>query len=840
MRKVSIFGFLLMFSVLSHAVERFVSFERVSSHEMMCLSSGGVVRFDQDDYTGVSIALGHLRDDMEKVFGKREAPIVVGTLGKSRVLDSLMRQDASLSRLLNKQLKRKTEKYIVTVVRNKRGSDELLIAGSDKRGTIYGIYELSRQLGVSPWYWWADVPVVRHPDVYIYKGVFTDGEPSVRYRGIFINDEWPSLGRWATSVFGGFNHQFYEKVFELILRLRGNFMWPAMWNSSFYADDSLNSQVADDMGVCVGTSHHEPLGRAHKEWTCDKSRGPWNFDINADELKRFWADGVRRMRDTEDVLTIGMRGNGDEPMGNNVDVSLLERVVACQRDIIAHETGRWADKTPQVWALYKEVQEYYDKGMRVPDDVILLLCDDNWGNVRVLPRVNGGKGGADVSSHKGGYGMYYHVDYVGGPRNYKWINVTQVQRMWEQMLLTYQSGVDKLWILNVGDIKPMELPIDFWFTMAWNPSRLCETGDGADVMMRSYVRQFCAAQFGEKFADEAARILNLQCKYAGRVTPELLNKDTYNLDSGEWDVVLLEYKSLESDALSLFLSMDDNCRDAFQELVLFPVRAMSNLYDMYYSAAKNAYYASRGDVRMDYWAEKVRRCFQQDSSLCAEYNHVIADGKWNHMMDQTHIGYFSWQEPLRNVMPEVIRSCDAENVRGRRPVYYESDGVVSMEASRFYSSNTESGKSKGLSWTVVSDYGKTDGALTLMPYTGEPDGECVTYRFHTEKTGLFDVYFYLAPTYPFNGTQQARVDVDGRDGFVVSLNEFKGEQNYSWESDRINICKAKVKVAHSEDGMHSLTITPLNRAIVLEKIEIDFGGKRKGYLGSPESPVRFF
>ena len=414
---------LMLGAVGMSAAEQFISFEKQA--DAICLTDlKGEISCDPNDWKGVLMALDNLKGDLQKVTGRSNFPIVVGTLGKSAAIDKLAKK-----KLIDaKQLKGKNEKFIITFAKG-----QLIIAGSDKRGTIYGIYELSQQIGVSPWYDWADVPVVHHDHLYVKKGVFTDGEPAVRYRGIFLNDEAPCLSGWVGENYGGvYNHDFYARVFELVLRLKGNFMWPAMWNSAFYADDELNMQTADDMGVMMGTSHHEPMARAHKEWTRDKSHGAWNYDTNKEELDHFWKSGVERMRNTEDVVTIGMRGNGDEPMGENADVDLLERIVNNQRRLIEEATGKPAEQTPQVWALYKEVQEYYEKGMQVPDDVILLLCDDNWGNVRILPELDNTQAeGAFAKRHKGGYGIYYHVDYVGGPRNTKWLNVSQIQRMWE-------------------------------------------------------------------------------------------------------------------------------------------------------------------------------------------------------------------------------------------------------------------------------------------------------------------------------------------------------------------------------------------------------------------------
>ena len=367
----------------------------------------GTIRYSEADYEGVKMAISNLQADLKNTLGMDQANILIGTIGKNKDIDKLGLAD----------LKGKREKFIITTV-----GEELVIAGSDRRGTIYGIYELSRQLGVSPWYFWADIPVQKHEQAYIRKGVFTDGEPAVEFRGIFLNDEAPCLTSWVKNTFGTNygDHRFYEKVFELILRLKGNMMWPAMWGWAFYADDPENGKLADRMGVMMGTSHHEPMARNHQEYARHRGEwGPWNYQTNQERLDKFFREGIERMKGTEDMVTIGMRGDGDEAMSETADTKLMERIVKNQRQIIKEVTGKPANKTTQVWALYKEVQDYYDAGFRVPDDVIMLVCDDNWGNIRRVPVDE------KERKHPGGWGIYYHVDYVGAPRNTKWLNVTQ-------------------------------------------------------------------------------------------------------------------------------------------------------------------------------------------------------------------------------------------------------------------------------------------------------------------------------------------------------------------------------------------------------------------------------
>lgn len=814
MKKITTF-FVLAFAVanLMMAADRFVFFGEQANSVCFSKLHGDIVT-DKNDFKGVHIAVENLKKDLNKVLGRADLPIVVGTVGKSKAIEPFFKKKV----LDKKQIEGKREKFLVTFSNGK-----LVIAGSDKRGTIYGVYELSEQLGVSPWYDWADAPVRKQNQVFLKNGVFTDGEPAVRYRGIFLNDEAPCLSGWVDQFYGGvYNHEFYARVFELVLRLRGNYMWPAMWNSAFYADDPLNMQTADDMGVMMGTSHHEPMAKAHKEWTRDKSHGAWNYDTNKEELDQFWKEGVQRMKDTEDVVTIGMRGNGDEPMGENADVQLLERVVNNQRRLIEEATGKPADKTPQLWALYKEVQEYYEKGMRVPDDVILLLCDDNWGNVRVLPELDGNKAeGAFAKRHPGGYGLYYHVDYVGAPRNSKWLNVSQVQRMWEQLQLTYTYGVDQLWILNVGDLKPMELPIDFWFRMAWNPNQFRPDN------LQEYQENFCRQFFGDQFAEEAARLLNLQCKYAHRRTAEQMEARTYNLLNGEWNDRLNEYNQLNEDSKTLRSKMSNDMHDAFDQLIGFPVAAMANIYNMYYAHAMNIELEKRGSAQANLWADKVEQFFKKDAELTDDYNKRIAGGKWNHMMDEIHIGYTSWNGPRHNICPKVRRvTADKVNENAENEIVIKkNEDVVILEASDF----TEKKDAANAKWQVIPDFGIFKDAVALFPYTVPTDGSALSYGFELKNNrNTPKAFLMMAPTFPFNSGRGQRIEIsiDGQVVKTININEASRfiinafhDQNYEWEKTRIN--KQVLNLPNLDAGKHTITIKPLDPGVVLERIVIE-------------------
>ncbi|MCC9167364.1 glycosyl hydrolase 115 family protein [Pontibacter harenae] len=601
-----------------------------------------------EDYPGVMRVAKHLQADIERVTKatpelltsapKGKEVVLIGTLGKSPLIDQLVRD----KKLDAAGIAGRWETSLIQVVENPMpGIDRaLVIAGSDKRGTIYGMYDVSSQIGVSPWYWWADVPVRQQQQLYVLPGRHTQGEPAVKYRGIFINDEAPALAGWAGEKFGGFNHQFYDKVFELILRMKGNYLWPAMWGRAFYVDDPINPKLADEYGVVIGTSHHEPLMRAHAEWE-RFGEGAWNYDTNKENLQQFWRKGIERMGTNESIVTIGMRGDGDEPMSEESNIALLEKIVDDQRKIIADVTGKAPSETPQMWALYKEVQEYYDKGMRVPDDVTLLLCDDNWGNIRKLPKPG-------EKQHAGGYGIYYHYDYVGGPRNYKWINTNPIPRIWEQMHLAYEHGADRVWIVNVGDIKPMEFPTEFFLDYAWAPDKW------PAERLEEYTRLWVAQQFGNQYAAPIADMLAKYAKYNSRRKPELLAPDTYSLTNyREADRIVAEYNQLANNAEQLYNTLPTEYKDAYYQLILHPIKASANLNELHITVGKNRWYTKQGRAEANEMAAKVKELFEKDAELTRYYNQEMAGGKWNHMMDQTHISYTYWQQPEKDVMPEV-------------------------------------------------------------------------------------------------------------------------------------------------------------------------------------------
>lgn len=808
------------------------------------------VLVDNQEDKGVLRAANDLLNDANAVTGTTptliytpagKQALVVGTINSKWI-----KQLIASKKIDGTELKGKTEKFIIQTIDNPfEGMEQaVVIAGSDKRGAIYGIYELSEQMGVSPWYYWADVPVEKHDIVSIKAGSYTDGEPAVRYRGLFLNDEAPCLTGWVKNTFGTNygGHKFYEKVFELILRLKGNYLWPAMWQWSFYADDPLNSPTADEMGIIMGTSHHEPMARNHQEWARKRGEyGVWDYATNQKTIDKFFREGIERAADTEDLITIGMRGDGDTPMGGKEGqddkfvpdydymIKLMKKIINNQRKIIKDVTGKPAKQRPQVWALYKEVQELYDRGLRVPDDVIMLLSDDNWGDVRRLPN-------AEERKHPGGWGMYYHVDYVGAPRNSKWLNVSPIQHVWEQMQLTYSYGVDKLWVLNVGDLKPMEYPITLFMDMAWNPTKF--TNDN----LLEHARAFCAQQFGEDQADEAMRILNLYSKYNGRITAEMLDAKTYNIENGEWKKVSDEYLKLEAEALRQYISLKPEYKDAYKQLLLFPVQAMANVYEMYYAQAMNHKLYKENNPQANYWADKVEETFKRDKELSYDFNHVMANGKWNGMMTQKHIGYTSWNDNFpADKLPEVYR---IEDTTPGGYIFEPGNKVVVMEAEHYYKAEA----APATEWTTIPYLGRTLSGVALMPYTQATDNASLAYKLNLPKdVKKVNVRVVVKSTLAFHDPQGHSFAVGFGENeykevnFNANLNE-EPENIYSiyypTVASRVVENVVPLTIEKREEGCQTLYLKPLDPGIVFEKIIVDWGGYQKSFLFMDESPCR--
>lgn len=659
---------------------------------------------EQSAFPGVIRVTEKVAHDVELVSGKKpqilvekEIPetlessgedwtIIAATKGKSSFLKKL--EEAGSAELKELEQKRECYAWIFPEIKNRTKSNLLVIAGSDKRGTIYGLFHLSEMLGVSPFVDWCGLMPPKQEKIELREDMACiSKEPSVRYRGFFINDEWPAFGNWCNHNFGGFNAKAYDHVFELLLRLKGNYLWPAMWSAKFADDgpDLLNAELADEYGIIMGMSHHEPCLRQGEEYKYLRGKNSvygdaWNFRTNREGITKFWEDGLKRSGKFENVITVGMRGEADTAiMGKNAtledNIQLLRDVLKTQKKLIQERVNPDLTKVPRMIALYKEVEEFFygnekTKGLMGAEeleDVILMLCDDNYGNLRTLPT-------EEMRKHAGGYGMYYHLDYHGWPVSYEWINSSYLPKIWEQMSMAYDFGVRELWMVNVGDIATQEFPLSFFLDMAYDFDRW---GSRALNCTQEYTRKWVRQQFGsveEETQDTIADILEQYTKIIHRRRPEALNPETYHpVQEKESSRIFEEEEQLLKKLQDVYETIEKTNPQnlsAFIALVYYPAFGTMNLVKMQILAGWNHYYANLGAVCANDYGDEVERCMEQDRKAVEMY-HQMDQGRWYGMGMSQHIGFTHWNEDeCRN--PVVMRVIPLK----KRSILVAADGTA--------------------------------------------------------------------------------------------------------------------------------------------------------------------
>lgn len=619
------------------------------------------------DYAGIRRVSSSLAQDIQLVtevlpqlitdrMHLSKTAVIAGTIGHNDIIDSLIAE----GRLEVTALRSRRESFIISVVEKPcpELDQGIVIAGSEKRGTLYGLYHISRLIGVSPWVYWADVYPKKQSELIFTKEQleFVSKEPSIRYRGFFLNDEWPSLGSWSRDHCGGFSERMYEQVFELLLRLKGNYLWPAMW-SAVFSEDGLshplaNAELAEEYGIIMGTSHHEPMCRAGEEWKKTHhlygEQGLWDYWDNQEAITNFWEDGVVRNKPFANVITLGMRGEQDSALGGTLEENIqrLKEIILTQKELLRRHGLECA---PQALTIYKEVEAFWYgteevQGLQdwdVLDDVTIIMSDDNFGNMRKLPE-------EAQRNRKAGWGIYYHFDYHGAPNSYEWVNTVPLEKVWEQMSLAYDYGIRDLWIVNVGDLKPMELPLSYFMELAydfeaWGTTRPNRTGE----FLRGWVEQ----QFSHTVAAEAlggiAQVLEKYTRMNGQRKPEVTYPDTYSVSHyDEGQQVLAEALELEQQAGAYYNMMSEPHRDAYYQLVYYPAVASANVKKMQIYAGLHQKYSSftPPSLLSNHYADLVEAAIFRDQQLQQQYNHELSAGKWSGMMSSAHIVYVHWND----------------------------------------------------------------------------------------------------------------------------------------------------------------------------------------------------
>lgn len=601
-----------------------------------------VIIFDDADFPVVGIAAGMFADDVERVTGNRpevmvvtsdetmpDAPVVVaGTIGHSRIVDGLVAAgfiDVS-------EIEGKWESTLIKTIEIPGSSNPVMvIAGSDRRGTAYGLTSLSEAVGVSPWYWWADVTPQPRKALFVEPGRFVQGEPSVQYRGIFINDErFGGWSLWAERNFdkesGKVGPKTYQKVFELLLRLKGNLLWPAMHNGTqAFNGDPENARLADDYAIVMGTSHCEQMLRNNEdEWKNVGTYGDFNYITNRQTMIDYWEERVRTNGGYENIYTLGLRGIHDYPMEGarttEERTGLMQKAINDQRDILRRNVDAPVEEVPQMLCTYEEVLDAYHHGLEVPEDVTLLWSDDKHGYTRNLSN-------PQEQKRKGGAGIYYHLSYHGDPASWIWLSPLSPAFISNELTKAYTFGARKIWVFNVGDIKPAEKELSFAMELAWDIEKWQPEN------AHRYIGQWASRIFGEKAGMEIA---DIQQSYY-RLMASGKDSHVYFIDYTTGDIVrrIEEYRNIEERALALASDIPESLKAAYFELVLYPVRGASLLNRYQLLARRSLANVGRDDNAAMEDARMAEQAFHELNEWTRLYNKELLDGKWDE--------FFNWQ-----------------------------------------------------------------------------------------------------------------------------------------------------------------------------------------------------
>lgn len=786
--------------------------------------AAATVYVDADDHAVVNHAARLLTEDVERVTGRKPQlshqaedlsgpAVLIGTLGQSEVIDRLV----ETGKIDVEAIKGQWESHVIQTVDQPLPGVEkgLVIVGSDRRGTAYGVFELSEQIGVSPWYWWADVAPDPKEALYVKDGTYQQGPPDVKYRGIFINDEDWGLEPWNRLTFDPGNDDVgpkaYAKIFELILRLRGNHLWPAMHHvTNEFAAVPGNVELADEWAIVMGSAHSEPMLRNNVWWRRD-GQGEWNYLTNKENVLAYWEEWAQKRGEFENIWTVGMRGIHDTEMeGPNTpeeQAKVLEQVIRDQRGLLEEHANDDVTQVPQVFTPYKEALAQYQAGLDLPEDVTIMWAEDNYGYIRQLST-------PEEQQRAGGSGVYYHISYLGWPRPYLWINTTPPALIWEEMSKAYEQGADRVWILNVGDIKPGEIGIEFWHRMAWDVDRY-----GPDAQM-TFLREWATRDFGPEHADEIAKVMDEFYRLAFIRKPELMEDDLFSLvHYREAERYLENYREIMAQANSLYERMPAHKRDAFYQLVVYPVRIGSLVAEAFINADFSRLYAQQGRVVANDFARRSEAAVDRVHAETAYYNNILADGKWRNMMFTKGIGggwNLDWPtvsrvEPNANpgfgvalqgrgepLLPEALRSAmegieinlSAEEGEIEAPMQVKRDGEITYVVVP----NDE------------EDPGSTAGN-TLTPGGGAK----ASYKFTVPQDGTYNL-FMLVNT-PTNKDDSWFIRID--DGEWQSWNDIGARRPWDWRkqgSYELKKGRHTLTIANREDGsmFSRIRLTPRN------------------------------
>lgn len=849
--------FLCIFLCISCAVKRIGNVRVVNVTDNYVNGSidltKATVVYDKNDWKVVNNSVRLFVSDVMKVTGdtltaQESLPsggdiVLIGSIGKSKWIDKLIEE----KKLNVSMIKGGWERFIITVIdRPFEGVGKaLIITGSDRRGTAYGVFTVSEAIGVSPWNWWADVPVP-HCDKLFVKADYISDTPSVKYRGIFINDEDWGMKPWAAKNFekelGDIGPKTYAKVCELILRLKGNMLAPAMHTctGAFYSY-SDNKKVADEYGIMITTSHCEPLlfnNASLKEWNGSKD-GDWNYMTNRETIYNKLDNRVREASSYENVYTLAMRGLHDAGMRGNLTekekVQVLKQAITDQREILTKYISKPLGEIPQIFVPYKEALDVYESGLEVPDDVTLVWVDDNYGYIKRLSN-------PEEQKRSGRSGVYYHTSYLGAPHDYLWLSTTPPVLMYEELKKAYDTGADRYWLLNVGDIKPMELAISTFFDMAWDLDKFNYDN------INKYQATLMGDIFGVKYINDFQSMLDEYYCLAWSRKPEFMGWER-EWDAPKWKKLqdtdfsfenhndarhrLADYQVLSDKAYKILNELPEELRPAFFEIFAYPVMASNQMNRKFLMAQLNHELIDKNDKAGANWAAyKSKEAHDSIQSLNNIYNTQL-NGKWNHMMELAP----GWCAKYQN-MPEVIIS---EGVPAKEvdilPLEEQNsqNGFIVLDLSDYKDINTTGNHSLRLIEGLGYDWRCIQLGEAVEPYVNPTNGNApyFEYEFGDVSADKVVLTVYTVPFFPIYEGRGNSFGVSLDNGEVKVFEQICKEYSLKWKN-RVLQNGIEFKAEFPIDSSlkkHSIRFYCGDPGVMIQRVVIDYGGLKKTYVG---------
>ena len=790
---------------------------------------------DSTDAEVVHVAANAVSDDLKALTGSQpelynrvpastDRLVIVGTIGQSRYIDQLLRD----GKIVGNELQGAWERYQVTLVKNPFPgvSEALVIAGSDRRGTAYGLFELSRLVGVSPWIWWADVKPAHKENLYIAGTSFTSKTPSVKYRGIFLNDEDWGLQPWAAQHMDidiqDLGPKAYAKVFELMLRLRANTIWPAMHDSTkpfwVYPD---NPVVADRYGIVIGSTHCDMLHRSNTyEWQIGYEGeygvkpGEYRYDTNKAQVQQYWEDRVREAKDFESMYTIGMRGVRDGhmtgPQENAGKIALLDTIIQDQRQLLKKHLG--SETVPQIFVPYKEVLALYNAGLEVPDDVTLIWTDDNYGYIRRLST-------PEEQQRSGGSGIYYHLSYMGKPHDYLWLSSTSPSLISYEMSKAFQFGADRFWVVNAGDIKPGEMEVEFFLDLAYDIEKWQPTA------AHRYAEHWASETFGSAFSKEIAQI---KAEYYDLTQASKAEHSRLVMfDAQTRQQRIDRYIALEERVQKLEEQLPDFQKDAYFELVAYPVHAASLMSQKVYYA-QESFEVQSDAARATQLSQQAQEAYKQIKKLTARYTQ-IEHGKWTGMITDVPRDIIVYGMPDvadPSVLDEPVRAPSDYDRRYNDTIPVQvshQPGVLRFSASTAW--DQQAAEQQGL--VRIKGLGLDGESISRYPFTGESFADAaylqaphLSYPLSLAE-GSYTLSIKALPTRPIHNQRRLRIAlvVEGQEPQFVDLNNNK--EGSAWSANvRRGFTDTQVPISIKSDQPSHLKIYVLDTGIALNRLDI--------------------